>query len=45
VKHLPKARYVEIEEAEHEILMETDTIRARFWAEFDAFIEQQQLGA
>jgi lysophospholipase len=44
VKHLPKARYVEIEDAQHEILMENDSIRRRFWAEFDAFIEQQ-LGA
>ena len=41
VQNLPKARYVEIEEAQHEILMENDSIRARFWAEFDGFIEQQ----
>jgi lysophospholipase len=40
VAHLPKARYVEIEDAEHEILMENDSIRARFWAEFDAFVNQ-----
>jgi lysophospholipase len=40
-KRMPKARYVEIEEAEHEILMETDAIRARFWAEFDAFMDMQ----
>ncbi len=38
VKRLPNARYVEIENAEHEILMETDLIRARFWSEFDAFV-------
>jgi len=44
VQHLPKARYVEIEDAEHEILMENDAIRARFWREFDAFIAMQ-LGA
>ena len=44
VKHLPKARYVEIEDAQHEILMENDRIRARFWTEFDAFIAEQ-LGA
>jgi len=44
VQHLPKARYVEIEDAQHEILMENDAIRGRFWAEFDAFIKQQ-LGA
>ena len=37
VKRLPNAKYVEIEDAEHEILMESDAIRARFWAEFDAF--------
>lgn len=41
VKRLPRARYVEIEDAEHEILMEKDSIRARFWGEFDAFVEQQ----
>jgi lysophospholipase len=38
VKNLPDAHYVEIEESGHEILMENDTIRARFWAEFDAFV-------
>ena len=36
-KRLPKAKYVVIEDAEHEILMESDAIRARFWSEFDAF--------
>jgi lysophospholipase len=41
VKHLPKARFVEIENAQHEILMENDSIRARFWAEFDRFIAEQ----
>ena len=30
------ARYLEIDGAYHEILMETDAVRARFWAEFDA---------
>jgi lysophospholipase len=30
------ARYVEIDGAYHELLMETDAIRDRFWAEFDA---------
>src|SRR6267154_1568658 len=40
VTHLPKARYVEIEDAEHEILMEKDSIRACFWAEFDAFANE-----
>jgi lysophospholipase len=38
VKRLPNATYVEIEDAEHEILMEKDAIRARFWSEFDAFV-------
>jgi lysophospholipase len=41
VAHLPNARYVEIEDAEHEILMESDSIRARFWAEFDAFMNER----
>jgi lysophospholipase len=33
---LPHCRYLEIPEAFHEILMETDDIRAIFWREFDA---------
>jgi len=36
-KRLPHATYVEFEDAEHEILMENDSIRARFWAAFDDF--------
>jgi lysophospholipase len=36
---LPNARYVEIEGAKHEILMERDDIRKRFWREFDAFVD------
>ena len=32
---LPRGRYVEIPGAYHEILMETDDIRAVFWREFD----------
>jgi lysophospholipase len=39
VKHLPDARYVELEESEHEILMENDAIRAEFWTQFDAFVD------
>lgn len=39
VKRLPDARYVEFEDAEHEILMEKDSIRARFWSEFDTFVD------
>lgn len=34
------ARYVEIEGARHEILMETDERRAVFWREFDRFVDQ-----
>jgi lysophospholipase len=34
---LPHGRYDEIGDAEHEILMENDGVRARFWAGFDAF--------
>jgi len=33
---LPHGRYVEIPGALHEILMETDALRAPFWREFDA---------
>ena len=40
-QHLPNARYVELADAEHEILMEADPIRARFWAEFDRFVKEQ----
>lgn len=36
--HLPNGRYVELPEAEHEILQENDAIRGRFWAEFDGFV-------
>jgi len=35
-KRLPNCTYLELE-SEHEILMETDSIRARFWAAFDEF--------
>jgi lysophospholipase len=40
-KHLPRGRYVEIEDSGHEILMENDAIRERFWAEFDKFLDEQ----
>ena len=33
---LPRGRYVEVPGAYHELLMETDDIRAVFWQEFDA---------
>jgi lysophospholipase len=38
VKRLSNATYVEFADSEHEILMENDAIRARFWSEFDAFV-------
>jgi lysophospholipase len=41
VHRLPDARYVEIKDAKHEILMENNAIRAQFWQEFDAFVAQQ----
>jgi len=34
--HAPHGRYLEVEGAYHEILMETDARRAVFWSEFDA---------
>jgi lysophospholipase len=35
---MPNARFVEIAGAEHEILMERDGLRDRFWSEFDDFV-------
>lgn len=35
----PKGQYVEIAGAHHEILMETDPLRAVFWREFDALVD------
>ncbi len=35
---IPGARYVEVPGSYHEILMETDDIRARFWSEFEALV-------
>ncbi len=40
VKRLPNARYVELADAEHEILMEADPIREAFWKAFDDFVQQ-----
>lgn len=37
-RRMPNARYVEFEDSEHEILMENDAIRARFWKAFDEFV-------
>jgi lysophospholipase len=38
--HLPNGKFVELEESEHEILMEKDSIRAQFWQEFDEFVDK-----
>jgi lysophospholipase len=35
---LPHGQYLDLADSEHEILMENDSIRARFWAAFDGFI-------
>jgi lysophospholipase len=35
---LAHGQYLELADSEHEILMENDDIRARFWKAFDAFI-------
>lgn len=40
---LPHGLYMEIPGSEHEILMEKDSIRARFWSEFDRFVLAQRL--
>jgi len=40
-RRLPNCRLLIISEARHEILMETDAIRTRFWEAFDAFIANQ----
>ncbi len=44
VSWLPNAEYVELEDSEHEILMERDSIRERFWSAFDGFVEKQLAG-
>lgn len=36
---LPNGRFLEIPEARHEILVETDAIRGIFWDEFDRFMD------
>ena len=36
-RRLPHGTYLELEDSEHEILMENDAIRARFWTAFDEF--------
>jgi lysophospholipase len=37
----PHADYVEIPEAEHEILMERGPIRAKFWTAFDDYMAKE----
>src|SRR4051812_26452018 len=37
----PHADYVEIPEAEHEIMMERGPIRAKFWSAFDSFMAKE----
>jgi len=45
MRRLPAARYVALSDAEHEILMERDEVRAQFWAAFDAFLAEQLSGS
>jgi lysophospholipase len=40
---LPHGSYVEFEDSEHEILMENDSIRARFWKAFDEFAKSNDI--
>lgn len=40
-RRLPQGSYVEISDAEHEILMENDSIRAKFWGAFDSFVRDR----
>jgi lysophospholipase len=37
---MPHGKFIEIEDAEHEILMENDSIRSRFWKAFDDFVSE-----
>jgi lysophospholipase len=37
-RRLPKGTYLEFADAGHEIMMENDAIRARFWSAFDEFV-------
>jgi len=36
---LPNARHIMVDGARHEIMMETDNIRAQFWAAFDTIAD------
>lgn len=44
VARLPQGKLAFYEEAQHEIMMEVDEIRARFWADFDAFVGEVAAG-
>jgi lysophospholipase len=37
---VPQGRFTLVEDAYHELLMETDPIRSRFWAEFDRLADE-----
>jgi lysophospholipase len=39
-RRLPHGTYLELADSEHEILMERDTIRERFWRAFDEFADK-----
>jgi lysophospholipase len=38
IARVPNGQLLDLRDAEHEILMENDAIRARFWAGFDGFV-------
>ncbi|HEY5339027.1 MAG TPA: alpha/beta hydrolase, partial [Rhizomicrobium sp.] len=40
VKRLPRGELLDLTDSEHEILMENDSIRARFWTAFDGFVSK-----
>ncbi len=44
-ERMPNAEFVEIADAEHEILMERDVFRAQLWSAFDAFIKEKCPGS
>ena len=38
IKRVPNGKLLDMKDAEHEILMENDLIRSRFWEAFDGFV-------
>jgi lysophospholipase len=38
IKRVPHGELLDMKDSEHEILMENDAIRARFWSAFDGFV-------